>query len=125
MLRASAMTTETDIDLQGVNGDSDSAAVGIQYGAELMTFAEAVARRDEAKLEAAREDLLKTAGAMVLVDAAGVAANFQRMVRIADSIGIPIDDMSGELGQGVRAELALGRFESARHSKEHATEEQP
>jgi hypothetical protein len=48
-----------------------------------------------------------------LVDAAGVAANFQRMVRLADSIGIPIDDMTVELGQRVREQLDLYEFESA------------
>ena len=30
--------------------------------------------------------------------AAGVAANFQRMVRIADATGIPVDDLTSELG---------------------------
>ena len=55
-------------------------------------------------------------GAAVLVDAAGVAANFQRMVRIADSMGIPIDDMTTELGQQVRQELDLARFETAQNS---------
>ncbi|MEM7290925.1 MAG: alkylhydroperoxidase-related (seleno)protein, partial [Pseudomonadota bacterium] len=48
--------------------------------------------------------------------AAGVAANFQRMVRIADSIGIPIDDMTTELGQSVRDELELTRFHSAQNT---------
>ena len=48
-----------------------------------------------------------------MVEAAGVAANFQRMVRIADSMGIPVDDMEQELGQAVRAELDLTKFTSA------------
>ena len=51
-------------------------------------------------------------------DAAGVAANFQRMVRIADSMGIPVDDMEQELGQAVRAELDLTRFASAANTLE-------
>ena len=52
----------------------------------------------------------------MLVDAAGVAANFQRMVRIADAMGIPIDDMTTELGQQVRQELDLARYETAQNS---------
>jgi hypothetical protein len=52
----------------------------------------------------------------VLVDAAGVAANFQRMVRIADSMGIPIDDTESDLGKSVRSELDLGRFASAQNT---------
>ena len=51
------------------------------------------------------------------MDAAGVAANFQRMVRIADSMGIPVDDMASELSQSIRSELELTRFEGARNSR--------
>ena len=50
------------------------------------------------------------------MDAAGVAANFQRMVRIADATGIPVDNMQAELGRNVRAELGIERFPSARNS---------
>ena len=113
MLRVSAMTTDTDIDLQGVNGDADAAAQGIEFGPELMRFGESLARRDEAALALSRQNLLDVAGPEVLVDAAGVAANFQRMVRIADSIGIPVDDMTSDLGREIRADLGLEKFHSA------------
>lgn len=115
MLRVSAKTTGTEIDLAAINGDAAGAAVGIEFGTELMRFAESVARRDD-DLDHHRQALLEAAGAAVLVDAAGVAANFQRMVRIADAIGIPVDDMTTELGQEVRRELGIERFPSARHS---------
>ncbi len=107
------MTTETEVDLQGVNGDEDAAAVGIEFGKELMLLGEAVASRDSQLLEQSRQQILENADATVLVDAAGVAANFQRMVRIADSMGIPIDDMETDLGKAVRSELNLERFASA------------
>ncbi len=118
MLRVSATTTSTDIDLQAINGDADSAALGIEYGAQLMKFAESVATRDVQSLRDSRQRLLETAGPAVLVDAAGVAANFQRMVRIADSIGIPVDDMSSELGRQIRADLSLEEFASAQNTLE-------
>lgn len=114
-LRVSAQYNATEVDLQAVNGDVDAAAVGIEFGPELMRFAESVASRDDA-LERHRRELLEAAGLAVLVDAAGVAANFQRMTRIADSIGIPVDNMSAELGQEVRRELGIERFASARNS---------
>ncbi len=117
MLRASAQSSETDIDIQGVGGDAASADKGIEFGAELMQFAEALARRDEALLPGARQALSDAAGAAVLVDAAGVAANFQRMVRIADSIGIPYDDTTSELGQQVREDLNLTAFATAQHTE--------
>ncbi len=116
MLRVSATTTETEIDLAGINGDAEAAGVGIQYGSELVQFAESVARRDEEALITSRQALLDVAGPQVLVDAAGVAANFQRMVRIADSTGIPVDDMTSELGVEVRSTLSLNRFAGAAHS---------
>jgi DNA-binding phage protein len=116
MLRVSSQTTQTEIDLRGIEGDGASAARGITFGAELMRFAEALARRDEAALGAARAALLQRAGAAVLVDAAGVAANFQRMVRIADSTGIPVDNLDSEASREVRAALRLERFDSARNT---------
>lgn len=116
MLRVSALTTETEIDVKGIGGDAASAAVGIQFGPELMQFAEGVANRDERALADSRQALLKAAGPAVVVDAAGVAANFQRMVRIADSIGIPVDDMASELGQEIRRDLQLERFASAQNT---------
>ena len=118
MLRVSAKITETEIDIQGIAGDSSGAAVGVEFGSELMQFAESLAKRDTAALNAARQALFEAAGSGVLVDAAGVAANFQRMVRIADSIGIHIDDMTAEVGQQVRAELNLTAFNSARNTLE-------
>ena len=116
MLRVSAMTTETEVDLQGVNGDAASAAMGIEYGAELMSFAESLAQRDEHGLARSRTALRQAAGDKVLVDAAGVAANFQRMVRIADSIGIPFDNMQSDFVNSIQTELNLARFASAQHS---------
>ena len=116
MLRVSALTTGTEVDLQGIDGDAEAAAEGIRFGAELMRFAESLASRDEAALTSARDRLHGIAGPEVLVDAAGVGANFQRMVRIADSMGIPVDDMENELGKTIRDELNLTRFASAANS---------
>ena len=117
MLRVSAQTTGRDADLTLINGEQDAAARDIKYGLELAAFAEALALRDETALTVAREALLDVAGPAVLVDTAGVAANFQRMVRIADSTGIPIDEHSyNPVANGVREELDLARFHSANNS---------
>ncbi len=116
MLRASATTRETEVNINGINGNVAAADVGVEFGAELMQFAEAVATRNQAGLEHSRTALRSIAGTDVLVDAAGVAANFQRMVRIADSMGIPIDDTESDLGKSVRSELDLGRFTSAQNT---------
>ncbi len=115
MLRVSAKTNDLSLDLQSINGDA-AAAESVPFGAQLLAFAEAVASRNKTNLSATRKALLAAAGSKVLVDAAGVAANFQRMVRIADAIGIPGDDMAPELRQSVRADLNLERFASAQNT---------
>jgi hypothetical protein len=88
----------------------------VQYADELMAFATAVASRDEAELALARERLLAASNARVLVDAAAVAANFQRMVRIADSTGIPLDSSRMSLHQPSIDALDLRRFESSKYT---------
>jgi len=116
MLRVSAQMTNSEIDINMINGEAADVASDIKFGSELMQFAESLASGDEPALAAARSQLLAAAGAAVLVDAAGVAANFQRMVRIADSMGIPVDNMDSELSNEVRKDLNLYRFESAANS---------
>ena len=115
MLRVSMQATGRDIDIQVINGESDGIAE-VPFANELSQIGEAVASMDEARLSAARQALLKAAGPAVLVDAAGVAGNFQRMVRIADSMGIPVDSMDNEVQNQVREELGLYRFRSAENS---------
>ncbi len=119
MLRVSANVTESEIDLDMING-AESDLSDIKFGNELMHFAESVAGGSEAELAQAREELMKVAGPAVLVDAAGVAGNFQRMVRIADSMGIPVDTIDSELSNTVREDLDLYRFKSAENSPKPA-----
>jgi hypothetical protein len=115
-LSLSANATDTAIELQMVNGSMGSDAQGIPFANELAGFAEAVAQRDPAEISRTRDNLLQVAGAVVTVDAAGVAANFQRMVRIADSMGIPIDEQNVVAGAGIREELNISRFPSAQNT---------
>ena len=116
MLSLSADITESDVNLQMINGDESATTGDVDHAAALMKFAEAVASRDEAALSSARSELLEQAGAEVLVDAAAVAGNFQRMVRIADSTGIPLDERSAAMSYGVVNELDLRRFSSAQNT---------
>lgn len=115
MLRVSSNVTNREIDLAMVNGES-VATSEIPYANELMNFAGAVASFDETRLAEARDALLTAAGPGVLVDAAGVAANFQRMVRIADSTGIPVDVLDNDMINQIRDDLDLYRFPGAENS---------
>ena len=111
MLSLSAELSDTEVDLQLINGHH-SGESNVPYASELMKFAEAVASRDATVLDDAREALLKQAGPEVLVDAAGVAGNFQRMVRIADCSGIPLDDIMMAASADIPDQLGLRRFGS-------------
>jgi len=116
MLSLSANATETAVDMQMVNGSAASDSQGIPFADQLANFAEAIAGRDTQSIAKARNQLLEVAGESVVVDAAAVAANFQRMVRIADSMGIPIDEKNVEPGAAIRDELDLSRFASAQNT---------
>ena len=117
MLSLSADIADAPVDLEAINGD-EAAAARITHGEELLAFAEAIARRQDEALVEARDRLVRVAGSAVMVDAAAVAANFQRMVRIADSTGIPLDTRAAALSAGIRKQLDLGSFTSARNTPE-------
>ena len=115
MLSLSAEASKTDIDLQIVNGDG-SASSGVPHSAALMHFAESVASREPQGIAAARQALYDEAGNDVVVDAAAVAGNFQRMVRIADATGIPVDARMNALSGSIQKDLNLRRFGSAQNT---------
>ena len=98
--------------------EGNAADSGVDHGAELVAFTEAVVGADDAALERARKELLGAAGPEALVDAAAVAGNFQRMVRIADGIGIPLDGVLDVMSVDLRDELDLRRYGSAAHTPE-------
>lgn len=112
MLRESSNRSGTldSLNLQGtVNPDTDS---GVPYGSLLTAFAEAAVRRTEA-LPGLRERIAADLGVQELVDAAGIVANFQRMVRIADGCGIPLDEFTKDATDDCREDLGLHEYASA------------
>ena len=83
---------------------------GVANGRALLEFASAVAGRDDAQLARTREALRAEMGDAGVADAAAVAANFERMVRIADATGIELGDWMETFTADVRADLALERL---------------
>jgi hypothetical protein len=73
---------------------------------------------DDDALDAARQALLEACGPEVLVDTTAVVAKFQRMVRIADSTGIPLDAPVVALSGRLRDELGIDAFGSAANTPE-------
>lgn len=116
MLRVSAKIAGDTIDLSVLTQDAAALDAGVQHGALLLAFADAFMSREPETLKDARNALAHASSFDIAVEAAGVAANFQRMVRIADATGIPIDDLTSELGTTIREELGLYAFPGAANS---------
>jgi hypothetical protein len=85
---------------------------GIPFGDELSAFAEALVVGSDQELDKKRQSVVDAMGAEAMVDAAGVASNFERMVRIADATGIPLGGGLEEFSSEVRLELGLDRMQT-------------
>lgn len=78
----------------------------------LMAYADAAVRRDP-DLAERRATVESALGAEAVVDAAATVANYQRMVRIADGCGIPLDRFTDEQSAEWRASLGVNEYYSA------------
>jgi len=91
--------------------DHEAAATsGVEHGTLLIAFAETMVGEDDDTLTHVRHAVIEAMSPAALVDAAGVASNFERMVRIADATGIQLDERMAILSQEVREVLHLERF---------------
>lgn len=100
MLRASIATDDRELTpgpiIAGVGH------TGVDHGAELMAFVDAVVLRDDDELADARAALEASIGAAATDRAALVAGNFSMMNRALDAVGAPIDrrleEIAAEMG---------------------------
>lgn len=102
----------TDVDLAAVNGDAEAAG-GVEHGACLLAFTDAVMGTDEAVLRRERAALRAVLSDEAFVDTAAVVGSFNVVDRIADATGIPLDGMLDQASGDVRKELDLARFASS------------
>ncbi|HEB88582.1 MAG TPA: hypothetical protein ENI85_03345 [Deltaproteobacteria bacterium] len=122
MLRASIETTGGEVDLRGVASGDDAELSAIPGAAALLGLVEAVVGLDGRTVdpgiaEAARARVRDELGTEALVDAAAVIGNFERMNRIADATGIPLDPPVNVATETLRAELGIDRYGSARNAR--------
>jgi hypothetical protein len=113
MLRVSSKVEGEEADLNVITQGSEAHS-GVPAESELLALVEA-ALDDQASeaLAKSRTDLAGKLGEESLIDAAAVIGNFQRMTRIADGTGIPLDDMVATLSYDLREDLGLNEFGSA------------
>jgi hypothetical protein len=109
LLRASGEHTGDDYDLTALLGEKGDES-GIPNAGILLEFAEAAVGADPARLEAARAAVIEAMGGEALADAAGVAALFNAIDRVADATGIPLEDEKAAMTEGMRAQLGINDF---------------
>jgi len=114
MLRASIEFSGADAELNGISDGAKAGDAGIQHGELLTAFADAAVQGDPAELGTARDALRDAAGSEAVVDAAAVVGNFERMVRIADGTGIPLDGIVGAMSGDFLEELGIDAYQSRR-----------
>jgi hypothetical protein len=116
MLRASVEAGGGSADLRALTGGVDSAESRVPNGDVLIGLAEAVVGGDDDAIACARRDLIDRLGPEALVDACGVIGNFERMVRIAESTGIPLDPPMAAITEDLRIQLGIDEFAGARNT---------
>jgi hypothetical protein len=97
-------------------GAPAGAASGVPHAEVLAAFAEATVGEDDTALARARERLRAALGPEAVVDAAGVTSNFERMVRVADATGIPLDAPVAALTADARSQLGIDRYAASAYT---------
>lgn len=120
----SSQVTGTEVDLSPVNGASGTDG-GVEHGARLVAFTEAVMGDDEERLARERAALRGALSPEAFVDVAAVIGSFNVVDRIADATGIPLDDLIRAASEQVRAELDLARFASAANTPSVRSDRDP
>ena len=113
MLGLSMNTKGQEVDLQGIMAGAEAVDDRVPHGKLLAAFAEAVIAGSDADLVARRAELIEAVGGDGFVDAACVVGNFERMARIADATGVPLDDAINEGSVDLRDDLGLNSFAMA------------
>lgn len=90
---------------------------GVEHGALLVEFSNAVMSDDDARLDRARDAVRQTLGDAGWHEATATAANFNQMDRIADATGIPLDAGPGrEMMTQIGREIGSVNFASAKNT---------
>ncbi len=112
LLRESGEHTGDDYDLAAIAGEG-AAGGGVAAGAALAAYADTFFDEDRAGFPAARSRLHGEVGGEALVDAAGVLAIFNAVVRIADAIGIPLEAQKARMSADFRGALGIDDYPAA------------
>ena len=95
--------------------------VGVPGGHLLLAFADAIIGTDRVALDAARSALAEGLSPAAVTAASAIAANFSKNDRIANGVGIPVDDMVLKVTEDIREQLGLNDYRSAVNTFRHST----
>lgn len=116
LLRESGKTKKMNYNLKAiVDLDLDS---GVENGDVLLAFADAISGTDQAGLKRARAVVEERMGGNAVIEAAIVASNFSMLDRIANAVGIPLEDFVVSKTQDFWAELGIDKYPSASYTPE-------
>lgn len=108
MLRESSQSHAQDVNLDALMTGGEAGE--INGGDALIELADTVVTGNETTRASARDALVQALGIDAMVDAVGVASNFQRMVRIADSTGITLENHRRAATEELRENLGINQF---------------
>jgi hypothetical protein len=113
MLSWSMQEKGAELDFDRVLGDMEDIDEGVPHGKTLARFAEAVLLGSENDLAQARDATIAALGGDSFVDAAGIVGTFERMTRLADCTGVPLDDLILDGSEDIREGLGVNDFTGA------------
>ena len=123
LLRASSEAIGEEAAIEGAVGSAEGDG-GVPSGAAMVRFAEAVTL-SRSDLEESRRALLEELGAAGFVEVAATVGIFNGLVRVADSTGIPLDEVSRKISADFRDSLGLVQFASAQNTDFEAEASDP
>ena len=89
---------------------------GVDGGAELLAFADALLGADRNALDRARQALADRLSPAAVAAASIIAANFSKNDRISNGLGIPLEKPALLVTAGLRKKLGLNEYRSAVNS---------
>ena len=113
LLRASSKATEKTISLSCTIGEP--IATDIEHGELLLEFTES-ANNHSPNLQNLTEEIISSMGEDAFVKASSIVAIFNGLVRSADAIGIPLDEVTMSSTIEEREELGLNNYQGFNNS---------
>ena len=115
LLRASSKATEKNVSLSCAIGEP--IATDIEHGELLLKFTEA-ANNHSPELHNLTEEIISNMGEMAFIKASSIVAIFNGLVRSADAMGIPLDDVTMSNTSKEREDLGLNDYQGFNNSSE-------